>query len=342
MKTIWDSKYRFAAGFIEETGFYHRTYIYDIEGKLTREDAFMAGFPHLLDIGIMGHCLHGKSGLCLLTGVQCYQDGLNQSQPNMLLEDFERIAAECENRTFQFALGGRGDPELHEDFAGILRSCQKHGIVPNMTTSGFGLTADKVDLIKRYCGAAAVSWYRTPYTVRAIKSLLDAAVTTNIHFVISNNTIDEATGLLENGGVPEGINKIIFLLHKPVGLGSADNVLRITDARVRRFFKLFDRPEICEMCGFDSCCVPGIMNMTAGIHAASLDCCEGARYSAYITPDMKMLPCSFDQKQRWVFDIRNSTIEDAWNSPQFEASGIFCVKAVLTAPCEIGAWRLPG
>ena len=43
----------------------------------------MAGFPELLDVGIMGHCTHGLSGLCRESGVQCYQDGWNISQPNM-------------------------------------------------------------------------------------------------------------------------------------------------------------------------------------------------------------------------------------------------------------------
>jgi radical SAM protein with 4Fe4S-binding SPASM domain len=60
------------------------------------------------------------------------------------------------------------------------------------------------------------------------------------------------------------------------------------------------------------------MNMTSRIYGASLDTCEGARYSAYVTPDMKMLPCSFDQQQKWVVNINNLTIEEAWNSAVFE------------------------
>ena len=30
----------------------------------------MASFPHLIDVGIMGHCLHGKLGLCAKAGIQ--------------------------------------------------------------------------------------------------------------------------------------------------------------------------------------------------------------------------------------------------------------------------------
>jgi radical SAM protein with 4Fe4S-binding SPASM domain len=229
---------------------------------------------------------------------------------------------------------------MHPDFERILESSRRHGIVPNMTTSGYGLTKESARLIKRYCGAAAVSWYRTGYTKRAIQLLLAEGVTTNIHYVISNSSIDEAIDLLETGNLPEGIRRIIFLLHKPVGLGTADNVLSISDARVRRFFALFDRSEICRKSGFDSCCIPGVLNMTSRIAGASLDTCEGGRYSAYITPDLKMLPCSFDQNQRWAVDIRETSIENAWNSPAFDL-----FRGIMKAACpECGLkkWCLGG
>jgi hypothetical protein len=113
--------------------------------------------------------------------------------------------------------------------------------------------------------------------------LLSEGVTTNIHYVVSNSTIDEAINLLENRGFPAGINRVVFLLHKPVGLGSAENVIRIGNPKTRYFFNMFDTPEICTLAGFDSCCTPGILNMTSRIYGAGLDTCEGARYSAYIT-----------------------------------------------------------
>jgi radical SAM protein with 4Fe4S-binding SPASM domain len=319
MKTIWDNKYHFLANFIPETGLYCRSDEYGTKGESSGHDPFMASFPHLLDVGIMGHCVHGSSGLCLQSGVQCYQNGLNKYQENMSLADFRRIASECQGRVFQFALGGRGDPEMHEDFESILACCRDYGIVPNMTTSGFGLSPDKAALIKRYCGAAAVSWYRSPYTLKAIQMLISAGVTTNIHYVLSNTSLDEATRLLEERGFPPGVKKVIFLLHKPVGLGTRQNILKISDPRVRHFFKLFNRPEICSLSGFDSCSIPAVLNMTSRIHAASLDTCEGARYSAYITPDMKIVPCSFDQEHKWAADLHGQTIEEAWNSTLFDS-----------------------
>ena len=51
----------------------------------------------------------------------------------------------------------------------------------------------------------------------------------------------------------------------------------------------------------------------------SLDTCEGGRWSAYITPDLKLLPCSFDnQSQKWSVDLKYKSIEEAWNSEVFD------------------------
>ena len=59
-----DLKYNFKYFFDSTSGAYVRTGILDKNGNDTGVDPFMASFPHLIDVGIMGHCKHGKSGLC--------------------------------------------------------------------------------------------------------------------------------------------------------------------------------------------------------------------------------------------------------------------------------------
>ena len=77
----------------------------------------------------------------------------------MTLENYARLVSEAEEKgCFQVALGGRGDPDMHEHFEDILRLSREHGVVPNFTTSGLGMTAEKARLCKEYCGAVAVSW----------------------------------------------------------------------------------------------------------------------------------------------------------------------------------------
>ena len=301
------------------------------------------------------------------------------------------------------ALGGAGDVDMHENFEEILKYSRENGIVPNFTTSGLGMTPEKAEICKKYCGAVAVSAYsrlsdlvpelavrrvhnpenrkvyksvddipvkftlgnidedciwdapeykinglsyawdelhhmyysdepqeyefyrvfnekqEPNYTMRAIKMLLDAGVKTNIHYVLSNTTIDEALIRMKYNGFPKGINAVVFLLHKPVGLGTEEDVLKVDDPRVAEFFELVDKGNFPFKIGFDSCSIPGVLKWSKHIDPCSIDTCEGSRFSMYITPDMKALPCSFDnQDQRFAYQLDDKhTIEDAWNSPQF-------------------------
>ena len=64
----------------------------------------------------------------------------------MSVEDFENILKQSKDKLFQVALGGAGDPDTHENFEEILKLCRENNIIPNFTTSGFGLTDEKVGL----------------------------------------------------------------------------------------------------------------------------------------------------------------------------------------------------
>lgn len=314
---INDTRYHFKSAFDTETGTYIRSGILDENGKDTGVDPFMASFPHLIDVGVMGHCIHGKTGLCVKAGIGCYQSGLLVEQPNMTVENFERIAKQCRGRCNQLALGGRGDPDQHEHFEDLLRITRENMLVPNFTTSGYGMTPELAALCKKYCGAVAVSWYRSEYTLRAIQMLLDAGVKTNIHYVLGKNSIDEAIDRLGKNDFPEGINAVIFLLHKPAGQGTKANMLSADDPKVKVFFEQVDKVHPFKV-GMDSCNVPGAINFCKNILPESLDTCEGGRYSCYIGADMIMVPCSFDQRKTYQISLENRTIEEAWNSEPFE------------------------
>ena len=181
------------------------------------------------------------------------------------------------------------------------------------------MTPEIAALCKQYCGAVAVSWYRSEYTLAAIKMMLEAGVKTNIHHVLGNNSINEAITRLKEHTFPEGINAVIFLLHKPAGLGTQENVLSPADPRVAKIFGEISTGKHPHKVGMDSCCVPGLINFGSGVIYEALDTCEGARYSCYISADMKLLPCSFDQNGKYAVSLRNHTIAEAWNSEEFEA-----------------------
>ena len=309
-----DKTNRFVEMFNPDNGFYVRSGIIDESGKDTGVDPFMRNFPSLIDVGIMNKCVCAHR-----CNVDCYQKAIDRTGNNMSLENYKRILEECKGKVFQFALGGAGDVDTHENFKEIIKLTREYGIVPNFTTSGILMTKEKAELCKKYCGSIAVSEHFADYTERALDLLLEAGIKTNIHYVLSNKSINVAIERLKNNSFKKGINAVIFLLYKPVGLGKKENVLRVDDPRVKEFFELIDTGNFDFQIGFDSCTIPGLINFTKNINPDSFDTCEGGRHSMYITSDMKALPCSFDnQELKWAYDISNDTIQNAWNSEQFE------------------------
>jgi radical SAM protein with 4Fe4S-binding SPASM domain len=313
-----DGRFRFLSSFDPTSGQGVRSHTYDLFGNDTGTDPIRASYPELLDVGIMGSCAHGLSGRCAASGVQCYQNGATQVEPHLSLTQFKSIVDQSAGRTFQMALGGRGDPNDHPDFVAMITYAHDHGIVPNFTTSGLGLRDDQLPIIKHCCGAIAVSWYRSSVTETTLNRLISAGIKTNIHYVLSRSTLDEAFEVIQRVKADPRINRLIFLLHKPVGQGQNAEVLTIHDPKVRRFFSQFDDPTLMNKVGFDSCGVPGLLNTTSRIDPACIEPCEAGRFSAYITPDYHLVPCSFEKDPAYAVDLSTHTLAEAFDSPPFE------------------------
>lgn len=287
------------------TGYYIRSDIKDNPGV----DAFMSEFPELIDIGIMETCV--CSNKCK---VDCYQKACDRVGNNMRLEDYVRIIEECKGKVMQVALGGAGDPDTHENFSEILRITAEANIVPNFTTSGIAFTNDKAKLCREYCGAVAVSEHFADYTDKAVNMLINNGVKTNIHYVLNKDTIDKAIDILSTGNYRKGINAIVFLLYKPVGLGKLEKILTYDNPKVQKFFKLVGNHKCKFKIGFDSCSCSALVNLSNNINLQSIDFCEGARFSMYISADMKAYPCSFANQSNTGFSLEDSTIQEAWDS----------------------------
>ncbi len=290
-----------------------------IRSDVNGEDPIMRSFPELLDVGVMGHC--ESAGYCKNAGVDCYQRGFESDAQHMAVGDFEKIARQAAGKTFQIALGGAGDPNKHPKFEDLLKICRHYRIVPNITTSGFLMSEKEIEAIEKYCGAAAVSWYSrlkngtesNPETIDAIKRLIKSNCITNIHYVVSKDTIDEAVLRLEQDLFPDGINAVVFILYKPVGNGIKWKALRNTDPRLERFFSLVtERPHSYRI-GFDTCFTPAILRWGKAVASASLDACEAATFSMYIDSRMNCYPCSFGLWNEAVSEsMHNKTIREIW------------------------------
>lgn len=321
-----DKKYGFIELFDEGSGFLARSNIIQ-RGIETDIEPTMRSFPELLDVGIMGSCASSSYGICKSAGVDCYQNAGVRSRPNMSVAQYESIVSQCKGRTFQVALGGAGDPNKHENFEQILSLSRDNLIVPNLTTSGFALSAEEVSLIRKYCGAVAVSYYSkvkqggtesNPLTISAINKFVSAGCVTNVHYVLSRQSIQEAIYRLRNNMFPYGINAVIFLLYKPVGQAHKEKMLTVHDPEYIQLLREIDEVEHPFKIGFDSCQSPAINCFCSNVAKQSLEFCEAARFSMYIDCELKAFPCSFGHDlSRYAVDLSKESIADAWNSPQF-------------------------
>ena len=319
MSIYKDEVFNFFEIFNEENGTLFRS---DINGV----DPVMRSFPELLDVGIMGHCNGGQ--YCRNAGIDCYQKGLTTYAPHMSYENFMEIVKQASGKTFQIALGGAGDPNKHPQIEDILKSCRAYRIIPNMTTSGFLITDTEIDLIKQYCGAVAVSWYSrfidgkesNQETIDAVERLVKSGCTTNIHYVVSKDTINEAITRLEMDLFPKGVNAVVFILYKPVGNGIIEKVLKNTDSRIERFLFFATKVKHPYRVGFDTCFTPALLRWGDTVPTVSIDACEAATFSMYIDSQMNCYPCSFGIWDKNISESMNSkTLREIWRGDKFVA-----------------------
>lgn len=315
MKIYKDPIFAFYEFFNEENGFLIRTNFKNKEN--IEESPYKRAYPELIDIGIMGHCSNRTT--CRENHILCYQDYFKKN--DMSFEDYHKIIDESKGKTFQVALGGRGDPNKHKDFIKILEYTRNNDIVPNLTTSGFNITSSEIDAIIKYCGAVAVSCYskiingvESNVEFENVVNYFTKGIITNIHYVISKYTIDDAIIRLETNMFPKGINSVVFLLYKPVGAAKEfTSECIIEKDKLDKFFDLLINRSHPFKVGFDSCF--SIIVKEYYDNNKFLECiqpCESGRFSCYISSDMKMYPCSFAQQKAFECDLNCMSIKDAW------------------------------
>jgi len=276
-------------------------------------DPFVLDMCSLVDIGVMGPCLN-NCGFC-------YQG--DTYQPNMPISDFTDLIKTIAPYTNQVALGGRGDVNLHEDFESLLKICREHHIVPNYTTSGNNLNKSQISATKKYCGAVAVSDYDKEFTYSAINGFLSVGAKTNIHFVLSSDRLDRAIRILKGEDVWNNkfdlrrLNAVVFLLFKTQGKAKHMTDFIPSNDQLKEFASLVAQAQKEKTLpfgvGMDSCLINHLMKFDVLDDETKqcVDTCEGARMSCYVTPDMKLKPCSFGGADDEV-SIKESKFTDVW------------------------------
>jgi radical SAM protein with 4Fe4S-binding SPASM domain len=292
---------RYTLFFNQESGFFAR-----VEDVGAQEPEYSLHGPEILDVSITSYCQRGCSF--------CYRDS-SYNGFAMSLVDYERVlcqAKECD--VLQIALGG-GNPNEHKNFRDILRMTRlDYDIVPSYTTNGDGLTDDVIIASKEYCGAVAISYYE-PHGLffTNLQKLLENNIKTNIHFLLSANSIKSAIDLLsKTDDNLKQVNAIVFLLYKPVGRASKNGILQDLSL-VDEFFVQVKNSRF--KIGFDSCSIPGIVNYLK-YNPTFIEPCEAGRFSAFVSEDLFFYPCSFMEKNYEGINLRHSSMREAWREYQ--------------------------
>ncbi len=243
-----------------------------------------APFPELLDISITNWCDRSCSF--------CYRNSSPQGL-HMALADYKELLLEAKKYgVYQVALGG-GNPNQHPDFVEMLRFTREEcEIVPSYTTNGRGVSEDILAASARYCGAVAISAY-APYSQLEvdIKKFLAAKIKTNLHFILSSDSIETAIEWLEQPPrFLDGINAIVFLNYKPIN-SEATHSLLTNNERLPHFLEL-TRMQRSFKVGFDSCMVSGLGELYQDSKNV-IEGCDAARFSMYIDENLRAYPCSF-------------------------------------------------
>lgn len=166
----------YAAMFLEDGG---KTYRFTLTDGPMKE----LSFPEFYDVAINNWCA-GGCGYCYVAAKK------SGTHFNDVVGKINRIfgSMSLNQRPFQVALGGEGEPTSHPDFVRVLEAFRNLSIVPNYTTNGMHLDDKILEATQSLSGGVAVSIHphlRDSWT-RAIRTYADAGVRLNLHFVVSN------------------------------------------------------------------------------------------------------------------------------------------------------------
>ncbi len=284
--------------FSQKTGFFVR-----LEEDGQEEPFWSIDGPELLDLSITNFC----ERCCDF----CYRQA-NPAGRHMPINDVESIVEQAKRiGVLQIALGG-GNPNQHPLFLNILELIRDNNIVPSYTSNGEGLTTAILEATKKYCGAMALSLYAPfEHYDQLIKKISDYGIKLNLHVILKRDTIDLLTLWFKDPPLWfKYINAVILLNYKPIG-GSRD-LLERDYSRLKAFYESASKCKSVKI-GFDSCCVPGIVTWM-NVAPALIDSCEAARFSAFVSEDMKMYPCSFMINTKLFGDLRKESMIEIWQS----------------------------
>ena len=140
-------------------------------------------YPEFLDVGINSKCAGGCT--------YCYTSATSKGYNfHNIVEKIHTFfgTLDMNQRPYQVALGGSGEPTLHDKFIEVLETFHSLSIVPNYTTNGMHLSDKVIDATKKYCGGVAITLHRhlEKFWRKGIETLIENGIKTNVHIVVSD------------------------------------------------------------------------------------------------------------------------------------------------------------
>ena len=128
--------------------------------------------------GVVAHNCH----FCYTSAIK---NGVNYSNLVQKISDWFGVLDENQ-RPFQVAIGGGGEPTLHPEFPAAVKRFSELGIMPNYTTNAMHLTDEVMEATTTYCGGVAISCHPHLDKVwkKGIETLTNAKVRTNVHIIV--------------------------------------------------------------------------------------------------------------------------------------------------------------
>ncbi len=227
------------------------------------------------------------------------------------------LAAAARAGVFTIAFGG-GEPLTHPELPALARIARAHGLLPVVTTSGLGLTADKARALEGFAqvnvshdGAAGDyevvrGFDGAPAAERAMRLLAEAGIPVGANVVLTRASFGEEGERLEATAARVaacGAGELQLLRYKPAGRAASLDYLarRLSPAQVRAFPAALARLVARQGEGgpsvrIDCALVPFLSTRfddADALRKLGVMGCEAAGALSAVKVDGRLAPCSF-------------------------------------------------
>jgi MoaA/NifB/PqqE/SkfB family radical SAM enzyme len=268
----------------------------------TLEDDPKWGMLEIFDLEVSTVCEGIGQGPCK----HCYKSNTPKGE-NMSFETFKDIFNKLPQTLTQIAFG-IGDiwscPDLLKMFDYCRNNEHNPGVVPNLTTNGYGIDDQWAQTLAEHLGGVAISAYDLKdVCYDAVERLSKAGIKqVNIHQLVSVQTFDKCKELIIDASTDprlKDLSAIMFLTLKPKGKRNKLQILKDV-SKYRELVELAMQHRI--NIGFDSCSAPIFLMAMKGhpnFEAFSMmsESCESNRFSGYANVDGIYWHCSFTEDQ---------------------------------------------